>query len=65
MVELESPIKMDMIEFCNWSNNKLLIMCDEFLNCNRVELELDCETFNIAIKSRRLRRICNCNKSIL
>lgn len=48
---LESPIKMDTIEFHNWSNNKLLITCDEFLNwSNHMELELDCETFEVVAK---------------
>lgn len=49
---MHSPIKMDNIQFHGWSNNKLSITCDEFLNWNnRVELELDGETFEIAIKS--------------
>ena len=49
---LTSPIKMDMIKFCKWNNNKLLIICEEFLNWgNTVELELDGDTFEITVKS--------------
>ena len=48
---VESPIKMDMIKFDGWSNNKLSIKCYEFLNWdNHVELELDSETLEISIK---------------
>lgn len=48
---LGSPINTDMIKFGRWTNNKLSIMCDEFLNWdNHVELELDCETLEITIK---------------
>ncbi|MGM9988654.1 MAG: hypothetical protein ACI35O_15730 [Bacillaceae bacterium] len=48
---LESPIKMDIIKFNGWTNNKLLITCDEFLNwSNHVELELDGDTLEITIK---------------
>lgn len=49
---LESPIEMDNIKFHNWSDNKLLITCDEFLNWNKqVELELDGGTLEIKIKN--------------
>lgn len=48
---IDSPIKMDMIKFHNWSNHKLLITCDEFLNWNNhVELELDGKTLAITKK---------------
>lgn len=48
---LDSPIKMDMIKFCKWNNNKLLIICEEFLNwSNSVELELDGDTLEITKK---------------
>lgn len=48
---LESPIEMDMIKFHGWSNNKLLITCDELFNYdNHVELELDGVTLEINIK---------------
>lgn len=48
---VDSPIKMDMIKFHGWSNNKLSITCDEFMNWNNhVELELDGETFEIVYK---------------
>jgi hypothetical protein len=48
---LYSPIKMDMIKFYEWNENKLLIICEEFLNwSNTVMLELDGETFEITIK---------------
>lgn len=50
-IPLESPIKMDTIKFHDWSNNKLLITCDEFLNwSNHVELELDGDTLEITVK---------------
>ncbi len=44
------PIKMDMIKFLNWSNNKLSITCEEFLSWNHAELELDGKTFQIKVK---------------
>ena len=48
---VESPIKMDMIKLGWWSDNKLSITCDEFLNWdNHVELEFDSETLEINIK---------------
>lgn len=48
---VESPIKMDMIKFGGWSDNKLFITCNEFLNWdNHMELELDSETLEITIK---------------
>jgi hypothetical protein len=48
---LESPINMDMIKFREWSNNKLSIICDDFLNWGRhLELELNSETLDISIK---------------
>ena len=48
---IKSPIQMDTIKFNGWSNNKLLITCDEFLNwSNHLELELDGDTFEITIK---------------
>lgn len=48
---MESSIKMDMIKFREWSDKKLSITCDEFLNWdNHVELELDIETLEITIK---------------
>src|SRR5690625_1539118 len=48
---VESPIKMDMIKFHNWSNNKLAITCEEFLGWDRVELELDGKTFEVIVKN--------------
>lgn len=49
---LESPIAMDNIKFHQWSDNKLVITCDEFLNLNKqVELELDGETLEIKVKT--------------
>lgn len=51
--ELESPIKMDMIKFGQWADNKLSITCDEFLNWdNHVELELDSEAMKITVKKQ-------------
>ena len=50
-ISVDSPIKMDTIKFHGWSNNKLAITCDEFLNWdNHVELELDGETLEITLK---------------
>lgn len=50
-ISLESPIKMDTVKFNDWSNNKLLITCDEFLNWSKhVELELDGDTLEITVK---------------
>ncbi|APH06454.1 hypothetical protein [Bacillus weihaiensis] len=45
-----SPIKMDLIKFHKWSNNKLSISCEEFLSWNHVELELDGKTFEVSVK---------------
>ncbi|WP_227936423.1 hypothetical protein [Alkalihalobacillus deserti] len=48
---LPGPIKMDSIKFHGWSNNKLSITCEEFLNwSNHVELELDGQTLEITVK---------------
>lgn len=48
---LDSPIKMDMIKFQEWNNNKLLIVCEEFLNWSgTVILELDGDSFEIIKK---------------
>lgn len=50
-IPLKSPIKMDTVTFRGWTNNKLLITCDEFLNwSNHVELELDGDTHVITAK---------------
>lgn len=60
MKTLESPIKMDFIKLGNWSENRLLITCDELLNWeNHLELEFNCETLKITIitSSRNLRLI--------
>ncbi|MGE5458283.1 MAG: hypothetical protein ACM3RX_08000 [Methanococcaceae archaeon] len=41
-VSIDSPIKMDFIEFRNWNNGKLTFICDEFLAWDRhFEMELD------------------------
>jgi len=47
---VDSPIKMDMIKFHKWSNNKLSITCDEFLSWSHMELELDGDTFELSVK---------------
>ncbi|WP_096272154.1 hypothetical protein [Paucisalibacillus globulus] len=48
---INSPIKMDKIEFLGWVSNKLLIRCDEFLNWdNHVVLELCGDTYEITLK---------------
>jgi hypothetical protein len=45
---IESPIKMDMIEFDRWEGKKLYIICEEFLNwSNHIKLSLDSETWKI------------------
>ncbi|WNS82249.1 hypothetical protein RRU94_16050 [Domibacillus sp. DTU_2020_1001157_1_SI_ALB_TIR_016] len=49
-IQVDSPVEMDMIKFHGWSNNKLLITGDGFLNGNHVELELDGGTFEITVK---------------
>jgi hypothetical protein len=49
-IQVDSPLKMDMIKFQSWSNNKLSITCDEFSNWNHMELELDGETFELTVK---------------
>ena len=42
-IMLDTPIKMDNIEFKDWKDGKLLIICEEFLNWNNsFELEFDC-----------------------
>lgn len=52
MIEIESPIQMDMIEFKGWHNGKLTIKCDEFTNWdNHLELELETTTWSIEIKN--------------
>ena len=41
-IMLDTPIKMDNIEFKDWKDGKLLIICEEFLNWNNsFELEFD------------------------
>lgn len=48
---LESPLRMDSIQFHEWKNNKLKITCEEFLNWNNtVTLELDGDTCRIIYK---------------
>lgn len=48
---INSPINMDMIEFIGWSNNKLLIKCESYLNLDKIiELELNCENMKITCK---------------
>lgn len=49
-IYVDSPIKMDMIKFHNWSDNKLSITCEEFLSWNHKELELDGKTFKVSVK---------------
>ncbi|WBW99487.1 hypothetical protein [Oceanirhabdus sp. W0125-5] len=50
---LETPLKLDMIEFKTWEGFKLKITGDEFINWdNHVELELDCRTMCIEIKKQ-------------
>ncbi|MBM7614342.1 hypothetical protein [Alkaliphilus hydrothermalis] len=50
---LASPFNMDMITFRGWSNNKLQLTCDKFLNLDKhVELQLDFETLEISLKKQ-------------
>ncbi len=50
-MEIKSPVQMDMIEFGDWIDDKLLITCDEFLNWDRhLTMEYDCNTDKIEIK---------------
>lgn len=49
---LNSPIRMDMINFKNWEEQRLIIECDEFMNWERkVTLELDSSNWTIKIKT--------------
>lgn len=50
---LDIPIKMDMIKFNGWSENKLSISCEELgVVGSKIELELDAMAFEINILSR-------------
>jgi hypothetical protein len=52
MKVIESPIKMDMIEFKNWDGNNLEFTCDEFLNWDRhLNMILDSSQWKIKIKN--------------
>lgn len=54
---IESPIKMDMIEFISWSSNKLKIVCDEWMNWdNKLYLELDMGLRKIEILSSEIQK---------
>lgn len=49
---IESPIKMDFIEFENWENTTLEFNCDEFLNWDRhLTMIYDSETNKIEIRN--------------
>ncbi|MCB9045274.1 MAG: hypothetical protein H6550_03940 [Chitinophagales bacterium] len=49
---IESPIKMDMIEFKDWKDSKLDFTCDEFLNWDRhLIMTYDYQTNKIEIKN--------------
>ncbi|MDH3324271.1 MAG: hypothetical protein OEL89_01385 [Candidatus Peregrinibacteria bacterium] len=47
--DIPSPFQMDMIEFKEWTGDKLKFSCDEFLNKYRknVRMELDSKTWEI------------------
>ncbi len=51
---IKSPIKMDMIEFKEWTGNILEFKCDEFLNENKknILMELDSKTWEIKEKNK-------------
>lgn len=50
--QIESPIKMDIIEFKKWDNGKLEFTCDEFLNWDRhLTMTYDSQTKKIEIKN--------------
>jgi len=50
--QLTTPIKMDQIKFKNWENDKLIFICDEFLNWDRhLVMELDSSNSMIQIKN--------------
>lgn len=46
---IETPFEMDMIEFHEWNENKLLIKCEHQYINREYELLFDCETSNIII----------------
>lgn len=49
-IPVKSPISMDNIKFEYWSENGLIITCEEFLNWdNHVKLELNNETLKLTI----------------
>ena len=51
-IHIESPIKMDIIEFKKWDKSKLEFTCDEFLNWDRhLIMTYDSETNKIEIKN--------------
>jgi len=51
---IESPVRMDMIEFRKWEDSKLEFTCDEFLNWDRhLTMTYDSETNKIEIKNTR------------
>ncbi|RYE23620.1 MAG: hypothetical protein EOP45_06720 [Sphingobacteriaceae bacterium] len=50
--EIESPIRMDMIELKGWENQKLKFTCTEFINWDRhFTMTYDCETNKIEIEN--------------
>jgi|WetSurMetagenome_2_1015567.scaffolds.fasta_scaffold37284_2 hypothetical protein len=51
-ISIAGPIKMDFIEFRNWTNGKLNFICDEFLAWDKhFEMELDVSDWTIKIKN--------------
>lgn len=52
-VVIESPIKMDMIEFKEWDDDMLVFTCDEFLNWERhLEMIYDNEINKILMRRK-------------
>ena len=48
MTLLESPFKMDLIEFRGWDNEKLVFECNEFTNyARKAIMELDSTDWKI------------------
>lgn len=54
LVNISSPIEMDMIKFKKWNDRKLEFTCDEFTNWDRhLVMELDADKLSIEIKNEQ------------
>lgn len=49
ILNIQTPIDLDMIKIKGWENDRMIFSCDEFLNSNNTELEmyLDLNTLEI------------------